>query len=228
MMSEWHLSIIVPALNEESCIERTLQRLIPLRRRGHEVILVDGGSSDRTAAIGGRLVDRVLSCTPGRALQMNHGAAHARGRLLLFLHADTLLPADADIYLQQQLPDNELAWGRFDVRLSGAHPVLRIVETSMNIRSRVSGIATGDQAMFVTRELFEKIGGFSAIEIMEDIDLSRRLLQMRKPLCLTRRVETSSRRWERAGIYATILRMWLLRFAYWIGVPPSRLARYYD
>lgn len=204
----------------------TLQRLQPMRGRGVEVILVDGGSSDQTAAVAAPYLDRLIeSSTPGRAAQMNQGARAASGELLWFLHADTLVPEEGERILPQALQHSR--WGRFDVRLSGRSPLLRVVEWMMNRRSCWSRIATGDQAIFLSRPLFEQLGGFPEIPLMEDIALSRMLRRIGRPACIREPVITSSRRWEERGIVRTIILMWGLRFGYWVGISPQRLARIY-
>ncbi len=222
------LSIIVPALNEATTIVDTLQRLQGMRGRGHEVIVVDGGSTDATAALAAPLADRVLVSPRGRARQMNAGAAEARGELLWFLHADTLAPEAADRAIVGALAAGH-AWGRFDVRLSGRHPLLRTVARLMNLRSCLSGIATGDQGIFVTRTAFEAVGGFPDQPLMEDVALSRILKrEIGRPACLgTNPLVTSGRRWEQRGVVRTILLMWGLRLAYALGASPVRLARLY-
>ncbi|MDA1107271.1 MAG: TIGR04283 family arsenosugar biosynthesis glycosyltransferase [Proteobacteria bacterium] len=224
-MSDAHLSIIIPALNEASGVAESLQHLQILRRRGHEIILADGGSQDATVTLAQPWVDRVIHSSRGRALQMNAGAQAAHGQALVFLHADTQLPPDADRLILSALEKRQ--WGRFDVRLSGTHPLLRIVEWMMNWRSRLTGIATGDQAIFVRRDSFQHAGGFPVIPLMEDIALSRALKRLGPPLCLRARVVTSSRRWEQRGLMRTILLMWWLRLAYALGVDPSRIAKRY-
>jgi rSAM/selenodomain-associated transferase 2 len=221
------LSIIVPALNEARVIVGTLGLLQPLRGPGIEVLLVDGGSADGTPELARPLVDQVLCSARGRALQMNSGAAAARGAVLLFLHADTALPPEGSRLVLEGLAASGRHWGRFDVRLSGTRPLLRVVESAMNLRSRWSGIATGDQALFVTRELFVRIGGFPALPLMEDVALSSRCLQEGRPLCIRHPVVTSSRRWETHGIVRTIWLMWRLRLAYAMGADPVTLARRY-
>ncbi|MFZ5558587.1 MAG: TIGR04283 family arsenosugar biosynthesis glycosyltransferase [Pseudomonadota bacterium] len=221
------LSVVVPALDEEAAIGATLARLAPLRAAGHQVVVADGGSGDRTVEIARPLADAVLVAGRGRARQMNAGAAAARGEVLLFLHADTLLPETAADDVLDGLRASGRRWGRFDARLSGAHPLLRIVERMMNARSRLTGIATGDQALFVERALFAEMGGFPDIPLMEDVALSKRLKRAGPPLCLRTRVVTSSRRWEERGVLRTIGLMWGLRAAYAAGVSPERLARLY-
>ena len=221
------LSIIIPALNESAGIGPVLARLQAARARGHEVIVVDGGSRDGTPQCCAGLVDRVLFAERGRARQMNAGAMRAHGDVLLFLHADTLVPYEVDGLVGAALAQQP-GWGRFDVRLSGRQPLLRLVERLMNLRSRLSGIATGDQAPFVTRDWFMAIGGFPDQALMEDVVLSKRLKRLARPHCLKNRVLTSSRRWEEHGVLRTVLRMWWLRAAFFLGVPASRLVRLYD
>ncbi|MBA2410604.1 MAG: TIGR04283 family arsenosugar biosynthesis glycosyltransferase [Gammaproteobacteria bacterium] len=220
------LSVIIPALNEADGINQTLQTLQALRTWGHEVIVVDGGSQDDTLKVCGPFVDRLLRSPRGRACQMNAGAAVASGDVFVFLHADTLLPRSADRAIRSALHKGR-RWGRFDVKLSGRRWLLRVVERGMNLRSRVTGICTGDQAIFVRRQAFEKIGGFQNIELMEDIALSRALLRLSRPARIKWKVKTSSRRWESEGITRTIGIMWLLRLSYFFGADPARLARRY-
>lgn len=220
------LSIVIPALNEAAGIEATLRALQPLRARGVELVLADGGSGDGTAALARTWVDAVADAPRGRALQMNAGAALARAEVLLFLHADTRLPPLADVLVLQAVASGA-CWGRFDVRIEGRPWVLRVVATLMNLRSRASGIATGDQAIFVTREAFERVGGFPAQPLMEDVEISRRLKRLGRPACLSAKVCTSGRRWEQRGVWRTILLMWQLRWRYWRGESAARLAEAY-
>ncbi len=221
------LSIIVPTLNEASGIVAHLVALQALRQRGTEVIVVDGGSTDGTPALAAPWADAVVSGSRGRAAQMNAGARLARGTVLLFLHADTRLPESTDLLIAKGLADEKWAWGRFDVAIEAAHPLLRVVAWSMNWRSRVTGIATGDQAMFARRHAFEWAGGFPELALMEDIALSRSLKRMGRPLCLRERATTSGRRWEQRGMLRTIILMWHLRAGYWLGVDSGRLAKAY-
>lgn len=221
------VSIIVPVLNEAADIVETLRCLVSLRERGAEIIVVDGGSTDETVGLAQEYADRVLSAPRGRAAQMNAGAWAARGDILVFLHADTLLPDHTDRLIMAALADPERLWGRFDVHIVGRHPLLSIVAWSMNLRSRLTGIATGDQAIFVRRSAFASIGGFLDIPLMEDIALSRSLRHLARPICLTEQVTTSGRRWERHGVYRTISLMWQLRLAFWLGTNPAKLARRY-
>jgi rSAM/selenodomain-associated transferase 2 len=220
------LSIIVPALNEAGGIAAALQRLQAWRPQV-EVIVVDGGSDDATVAVATPLADHVLVCERGRARQMNAGAAKARGDVLLFLHADTALPDDALTLVRLGLDATARAWGRFDVSIAGTSALLAAVSMLMNARSRMSGIATGDQAIFVRREAFDAVGGFPDIPLMEDVEISQRLKAISAPLCIRSRAVTSARRWERDGVLRTIVLMWRLRLAYAMGVSPARLARRY-
>jgi rSAM/selenodomain-associated transferase 2 len=218
------ISIIVPCFNEADNIRTTLRALVPMRKRGAEVIVVDGGSTDGTPQFAAPWVDLVVSAPSGRASQMNAGAARARGSIFLFLHADCVPPAEADALIVDGLNRTRRNWGRFDARIAGTHPLLRVVECFMNLRSRWTGIATGDQGIFVTSYLFTAVGGYPAIDIMEDVALTKRLKRFGAPLCLRHCITTSARRWERDGVLATILLMWRLRFAYWLGAKPERLA----
>lgn len=220
------ISVIVPALNEAGSIANCLQRLQTLRKQGGEVIVVDGGSHDATVDIARSWSDQVLVSAPGRARQMNAGAVKARGTLLWFVHADTLVPEAADAALALAVQQS-VAWGRFDIQLSGQQRLLRVVEKLMNLRSRITGIATGDQGIFVTKDLFSSIGGYPRIDLMEDIELSARLKKYSRPACLKATLLTSSRRWEQRGILRTILLMWSLRLANRVGVPARQLARVY-
>ena len=219
------VSIIVPVLDEAAAIRATLSALQPARAAGAELVVVDGGSRDGTVEIAAPLADRVLAAPRGRASQMNAGARVARGERLLFLHADTALPEGAIPAVVAALERH--AWGRFDVRIVGREPLLGLIGASMNARSRWTGIATGDQAMFMRREAFDAVGGFPAIPLMEDVALSRALRGMGPPACLRERVSTSGRRWERHGVIRTVLLMWRLRLEFALGADPHRLARRY-
>lgn len=222
------ISIIVPTLNEADEIAAALAALAPLRGRGHEVIVVDGGSSDGTPDLARGGADRVVSAARGRASQMNAGAALAHGEVLLFLHADTRLPETADARILHELSASGGAWGRFDARIEGKSRLLPVIAFFMNLRSRATGIATGDQAMFVRREAFARAGRFPALELMEDVALSRALKRLSRPLCLADKAVTSGRRWERRGVLRTVLLMWRLRLAFFLGASPASLARLYD
>jgi len=218
------LSIVMPVLDEAASIGSTLRALQPLRERGHELIVVDGGSRDTTPTLCQGLVDRVLSTPRGRARQMNAGATASQHEVLLFLHADTLLPGNAEVAVDRALRQGA-AWGRFDVHIDGRSRAFPLIAALMNARSRYTGIATGDQALFVRRAAFERVGGFPDQPLMEDVELSRRLRGVGAPACLRERVLTSGRRWERHGVWRTIFLMWRLRWRYWRGASPEALAR---
>ena len=224
------LSIIVPVLNEALLIEPALEKLQFLRNRGVEIIVVDGGSEDGTDRLARPFADTVISVDKSeqshRAKQMNLGAMHATGRVLLFLHVDTQLPQQA---YQQILSAIELprVWGRFDINLSGQHFMFRIIETLMNLRSSLTGVATGDQGIFVAKDAFIKVNGFADIPLMEDVEISKKLRKLSFPVCLKQRATTSSRRWEKKGVVKTILQMWWLRALYFIGAHPRVLAKQY-
>jgi rSAM/selenodomain-associated transferase 2 len=221
------LSIIVPVLDEAARIGDALRALAPFRARSAEVIVADGGSADATVAIARPLADRVIAAPRGRGGQMNAGAAAASGEVLLFLHADTMLPPEADLLVTEGLREGIWQWGRFDVQLEGRSPLLPVVAGLMNWRSLATGIATGDQAMFATRKAFNAAGGFPDIPLMEDVALSKRLKRISRPLCLAARVVVSGRRFDERGAVRMIVLMWRLRLAYFFGAEPAALARRY-
>ena len=221
------ISIIIPVLNEAGNIGRLLNALQPYRGRGHELIVVDGASEDETVSIARPLADCLLVAPAGRARQMNVGASMAHGDVLWFLHADSQVPQHADELISNALTNCASTWGRFDVRLSGSNKSLRIVEKMMNLRSRLTGIATGDQAIFVNHDLFDRVGGFPDQCLMEDIEISKMLKKFQSPVSLHEKLVTSSRRWEQNGIFRTILLMWVLRAAYFFGVPAEKLCLRY-
>ncbi|RCV89351.1 TIGR04283 family arsenosugar biosynthesis glycosyltransferase [Billgrantia montanilacus] len=225
-MGQPGLSVIIPTLNEAATLESRLDRLLGLWVCGVEIIIVDGGSQDETVAKASRVADRVIESPPGRAVQMNAGAHAATARQLLFLHADTQLPRRADRLIDEALAGRH-RWGRFDIRLEARHPMLPVIASAMNWRSRFTGIATGDQALFMTRGAFDEVGGFPDQPLMEDIALSKRLRRLSPPACLRQRVSSSGRRWEHNGAWPTILLMWRLRYRYWRGEAPEQLARAY-
>ena len=220
------LRIVMPVFNEGSTVAARLRTLLPLRKRGVEVVVVDGGSTDTTWAIASSLADHVLLAPRGRASQMNAGAKDATTDAMLFLHADTQLPDGADVLIAHALRAGQ-HWGRFDVRIDGSHAALRLVARLMNLRSRLTGIATGDQAIFVRRTVFESLGGFADLPLMEDVELSTRLRRHSAPACIKTQVTTSGRRWEQHGVWRTIALMWWLRAAYFFGANPNALARRY-
>lgn len=232
-----HLSIIIPVLNEAATLAATLAALDPLAQQGAQILVVDGGSSDATLAIARQHGATTLSSPRGRAQQMNHGAVLASGNVLLFLHADTRLPPAAGSLILQTLQAPPAAqkhasqhapvWGHFDVQIEGRHPLLPLVAALMNLRSRLSGIATGDQALFCSATAFRQVGGFPNQPLMEDIELCKRLGALSRPACLRQQVITSGRRWEQRGALRTIFLMWRLRWLYWRGVSPEVLARLY-
>ena len=229
------VSVIIPVLNEETVIRKMLPELQWIQESGHELIVVDGGSTDDSLAVAKQYSDTAIVSSQGRAIQMNAGASIATGDVLLFLHIDTVLPSDSlnkiitslDHGYSQNNDQLKNVWGRFDIRLSGHHFMFRIIEAMMNVRSRLTGISTGDQAIFVNKELFQKIGGYLDIPLMEDIEISRRLKKISRPVCIQDRVIASSRRWEVLGIYRTVFLMWRLRLSYWLGVAPARLVKQY-
>ncbi|MES3008222.1 MAG: TIGR04283 family arsenosugar biosynthesis glycosyltransferase [Pseudomonadota bacterium] len=251
--SRQRISIIIPVLNEEDALRRHLPLLQaarapvgagpasdglkqsggrgqgPLMQGGHhEIIVVDGGSRDGSREATSGLVDYLVDSAPGRARQMNAGAAVATGDILLFLHIDTVLPDDGLALILAQFEKSDVLWGRFDVRFSGSHPAFPCIAFLMNLRSRVSGVATGDQAIFVRRSVFEQVGRYADMPLMEDVALCKTLRRLSPPACLRAKVVTSSRRWEQHGVVRTVVLMWWLRLLYVLGVSPAKLhAQYY-
>jgi len=221
------LSIIIPTLNEAAVIAETLSSLKAQLNSDAEIIIADGGSEDRTVALSRPFTDIVIHSPPGRARQMNAGALAAKGDVLLFLHADTRPPDDFISAIEQALFTDETVWGYFDIRLSGDRQCFRIIEKMINMRTAITAIASGDQALFVTRQAFENLGGFPDIKLMEDIAFSRRLKRMSRPARIRQRATTSSRRWQENGVGRTILLMWYLRLAYYFGIDPDRLWQRY-
>mgnify|MGYP003632041394 FL=1 len=221
------ISIIVPMLNESSQLPDLLEHIIEYKKAGCDVILVDGGSSDQSAEQAEALGFTVLRSEKGRAIQMNTGAKSASSDILLFLHADTRLPEKADQIIERAFEDKNAQWGRFDITITGQAFMLKVVAWFMNHRSRLSSIVTGDQAVFIRRDLFEELGYFPVQALMEDIEFSKRLKGTCKPIALREKVHTSGRRWEQKGIWRTIFLMWSLRFAYWRGASAAELASKY-
>ena len=230
MPQSFSLSVVMPVWREAETIESTLSGLQALRStkslQHHEIIVVDGGSDDGTAGLAQPLCDRVINSDPGRAVQMNAGAAAASGDILLFLHADTVLPSSALDHLAE-FAASSAAWGRFDVRLTGQRRLFRVIGWFMNRRSRLTGIATGDQAIFVRRSVFGELGGFAPIPLMEDVELSSRLKCVSRPFCISDPVLTDSRRWQKHGPWRTVFLMWRIRWRYWRGDSPEALAKLY-
>lgn len=221
------LAIIIPVLNEADGVVVHLAALQDARGRGVDIVVVDGGSRDATVSLALPLADLIVTAPRGRAAQLNAGARATDADILLFLHADTRLPPDFEPLVLDGLATTGRMWGRFDVAIVGAHPFLPKIAALMNIRSRATGVATGDQAMFMTRAAFDHIGGFPDLPLMEDIEASRRLKHLSPPVCLRARVSTSGRRWERNGVLRTIYKMWSLRLRWFFGADAQRLARDY-
>lgn len=219
------ISIIVPVLNEEKKLPDLLSHLQVFREQGHELIIVDGGSNDNSLMLAQMSADNVIVSRKGRAIQMNSGASVARGEVLLFLHSDTFLPETALNTIEDFVQDS--FWGRFDVRLSSNKFIFRIIESLINIRSRLTSINTGDQAIFIESQLFNVVGGFPEIALMEDIAISKKLKNIIPPICLKQKVISSSRRWEKRGVIATVFLMWKLRLYYYFGVSPEKLNQLY-
>ena len=220
-------SIIVPVLNEEVFLTRYLNVFRRFLNDGHEIIIIDGGSSDNSARLTQELGCKVLISKPSRGLQQHVGALQSENEILLFLHADTNLPNDAFSLIHQALKSSNKSWGRFDVSFSNSSLIYKIIAWMMNKRSCLTGIVTGDHIIFTTRSSYFKSGGFADIPIMEDIDISKRLKLISKPICLKHKVVTSSRKWEQQGVSKTIIKMWCLRTLFFFGVSSKRLARLY-
>lgn len=221
------LSIIVPMLNEAEQLPELFAHVLPYQRAGCEILFVDGGSTDGSIMLCEVAGFTALRTTRGRANQMNVGASQVSGDVLLFLHADTRLPQGAACFIEQALANIAHCWGRFDVCITGRPYMLRVVSCLMNWRSRLTGIATGDQAMFVRRDVFEHLRGFPDQPLMEDVELSKQLLPFSRPACIGQCVTTSGRRWETRGVWRTILLMWRLRWSYWRGMDANELVRLY-
>lgn len=226
-MSGEKISIVIPVLNDAEALSALLPELQPHREQGHEVIIVDGGSADGSMTVARSQSDRVLMTGTGRARQMNLGADNTRHDILLFLHADTRFPEGGIASILTALADPEKHWGRFDVRLDGRGPAYPLISALMNLRSRLSGVATGDQGIFVRKKAFLAVGGFETIPLMEDVALSKSLRKTARPVCLRDKLVTSARRWQQRGVIRTIVLMWFLRFAYVAGVDTETLARWY-
>lgn len=223
------LSIIIPVLNEEKTIGSVIENVkSSISGDNYEIIVVDGGSNDNTVSIAKSSCDQLITSSAGRGVQLNYGARASQGDTLLFVHADTILPVEFDKMITNAISTSGKSWGRFDIKLSGKKYIFRIVESLVNLRSRITSISTGDQCLFMTRALFENVNGYKDIPLMEDIDISKRLKKISIPVCLPHKVITSSRRWEEKGIIRTILLMWWLRFMFFAGVSPDNLKRLYQ
>ncbi|MCB1757320.1 MAG: TIGR04283 family arsenosugar biosynthesis glycosyltransferase [Gammaproteobacteria bacterium] len=222
------ISIIIPVLNDAEALSSLAVDLQALKARGHQIIIVDGGSRDASVETARSITDDVICGEAGRALQMNVGAAVARHDLFWFIHADSRLPACADrLIIDTACRHLATLWGRFDIQFRNSSLIFRLIAMFMNLRSRITGIATGDQAIFVSRTLFESCGGFPVIPLMEDVAISKLLKKKRKPVCCGQKITASSRRWESNGVFRTIVLMWWLRLAYFFGLRPEILHRWY-
>ncbi len=221
-------SIIIPLLNEAQLVRQQLTRLQPLRTEQQEIILVDGGSTDQTVDLASPLADQVIKSKRGRAAQMNAGASAARHSMLVFLHLDTCLPQEFDQQIQA-LQRSDRVWGFFPVQLDAAGPAFKLIAWCMNKRSRISRVCTGDQVLCVKRAAFEQLGGFADIALMEDVEISKRLRKLSAPYCFSVPVLASSRKWRQEGVWRTVILMWRLRLAYFLGADPWQLnKRYYN
>jgi rSAM/selenodomain-associated transferase 2 len=222
------ISVIIPVYNEKGRLPVLLEKLAPVIDNGHEIIVVDGGSTDGTCENLSDSAASMVHSDKGRSRQMNAGAHQACGDIFWFLHVDSDFPVPVDAYIQTLVKLGEMQWGRFDVSLSGSRMIFRIIETMMNLRSRLTGISTGDQGLFVHNSLFNDIGGFADIAIMEDIEICKRLKKKSRPINATIRLQSSSRRWQKHGVLSTILLMWKMRILFFIGVDTAKLARLYE
>ncbi|MFT5321306.1 MAG: rSAM/selenodomain-associated transferase 2 [Pseudohongiellaceae bacterium] len=226
-MSDNKITIIIPVLNDVDALKMLLPQLQACREQGHELLVIDGGSSDGSIPFSRNLVDRILMTGVGRGRQMNLGAENASHNILLFLHADSRISDQCLEELLAAMSESCNHWGRFDVQLDQPGFSYSVIAAMMNLRSRLSGVSTGDQGMFVRREIFHRVGGFQSISLMEDIALSKALRKHSRPVCLSSKLLTSARRWQQQGIVKTIFLMWSLRLAYFLGANPDKLAEIY-
>lgn len=227
LTTDTSISFIIPVLNDRDALATLLPQLQRYREKGHEVLIVDGGSNDGSVTAAREQVDRILITGTGRGRQMNLGAENARHGILNFLHADSIVPEEYDACIQAALKNPRHHWGRFDVTLDEPGFIFRIIGFMMNLRSRCSGVATGDQGIFVRKDFFDEAGGFKSIPLMEDIALSKALRKKSWPVCIKTRITTSAKRWKTRGVVSTIWLMWVLRLKYFLGVNPERLAEKY-
>jgi len=225
LKADLSIGVIVPVLNERAGLPALIKRIAAMP--ADEVVIVDGGSTDGSCLILDASALRWITAPSGRAAQMNAGAMLSESDILLFIHSDTEIGACCFPAIKAAMQDGATVGGRFDVKLSGSHPAFRMIERLINLRSRLSGISTGDQCLFVRRSVFERMAGFPLQPLMEDIEFSKQLKRLGRIACLHQRVTTSSRRWQQHGIVKTVLLMWRLRLLYWLGVPAERLAAAY-
>jgi rSAM/selenodomain-associated transferase 2 len=218
------VSVIIPALNEQSCLAHTLHLLRD--HRPHQIIVVDGGSTDATCEMA-RTADLVLSGPRGRSAQMNHGAKHATGAVLLFLHADCSLEAGALVATEHCLRQGRVVAGCFRMEVQASGSAFRMIDAAATARVRLTGLIYGDQGLFVTRRCFEQVGGFPEMRLMEDVFLSLKLRKLGKLAVAPRRIFVSPRRWRQQGVVRQTLRNWTLTALAAAGVHPDRLAAYY-
>ncbi len=222
-------SFIIPVLNEESFFVEQTKIFTSLLEQGHEVIVVDGGSTDQSVVIAEQIGCICISTNPSRGHQLHIGAKKSSNQILVFMHADTLLPPSGLGNIRNVMEKANNYWGRFNVVFTNQKLVFKVIAWFMNKRSCLTGIVTGDHTFFMKREIYFNSGGFSDIPIMEDIELSKKLRKYSRPVCLSEKVITSSRKWEQQGVLKTILLMWYLRLLFYVGVPAEKLAkRYYS
>jgi rSAM/selenodomain-associated transferase 2 len=218
------LSIIIPVLNEAGCLDQGLARLFTLQwvTDHAEVIISDGGSKDDSLDIASRYPCKIVHSNAGRATQMNTASKSAQGKYLLFLHADSDLPEDFYRFIEA-----DAKWGFYRLRLSNDAYVYRIIEAAINLRTRVSRVAGGDQGLYFERHFFESLNAYPQIPLMEDIAICKTARRLAKPFVSVATISSSGRRWQDQGVVKTVLLMWALRLGYWLGVDPRRLHKIY-